>query len=205
VTSPTEQTIVPLRVDATGRVAPVTEVRSTLLASSILALREMGHFDAYLTKLPHDYHAPVLESVAGSWLPIAVAVAHYSAADALGLTAREQFEIGRSVAERVQNTALGTLLRVAKTAGVTPWVGLGHFQRLWDRLLRGGAGSVVRLGPKEARVEIHGVALVDIPYFRNGWRGMFAGSGELFCSKIYVTEITTRTTPSSMSLRVAWA
>jgi hypothetical protein len=205
VASPTEQTIVPLRLDATGKIAPVTEVRSTLLASSILALREMAHFEAYLANLPASYHATVLESVAGSWLPVAAGVAHYSAADALGLSAREQFEIGRSVAVRVQNTALGTLVRVAKSAGVTPWIGLGHFQRLWDRLLRGGAGSVVRLGPKEARIEIHGVAMVAIPYFRNGWRGMFAGSGELFCSKIYVTEMTSRTTPTSMSLRVAWA
>ena len=200
-----EQVVVALRVGVTGNVAPVTHVRSTLLASSVMAIREHGHLDGYLQNLPAELHSTVLHSVAGSWVPIEVGFAHYVAADALGLSAREQFEIGHSVAERVQNSLLGTLVRLAKTAGVTPWTGLEQFQRLWDRLLQGGSGSVHRLGPKEARVEIQGVPLVRVAYFRNGWRGMFAGSGKLFCSKVYITEIVSRTTPSSMALRVAWA
>jgi hypothetical protein len=200
-----EEIIVPLRVDTAGVVSPVTHVRSTLLASSVLAIREHGYMDRYLEKLPTELHATVLHSVAGSWLPLDVGFAHYTAADALGLSAREQFDIGRNVAERVQNSVLGTLVKVAKSAGVTPWIGLGHFQRLWDRLLQGGSGAVHRLGPKEARVEMHGVGLVRIAYFRNGWRGMFSGSGELFATKVYVTELASRTTDSSMALRVAWA
>jgi hypothetical protein len=205
VPRPNEEVILALRVGPSGVVAPVTRVSSTLLASSVLAIRERGLLDEYLQNVPPELHATVLQSVGWSWLPVEVGLAHYRAADALGLSPREQFEIGRSVAARVQNSTLGTLVRLAKTAGVTPWTGLGHFQRLWDRLLEGGAGAVYRLGPKEARVEIHGVPLVRLAYFRNGWRGMFAGSGELFSSKIYVTEMVNRTTQTSMSLRVAWA
>lgn len=200
-----EQVVVALRVNATGKVTPVSHVRSTLLASSILALRERGYIDRYLENLPPELHSTMLAVVAGSWLPVSVGLAHYEAADRVGLSAREQFEIGLGVAERVQNSLLGTLVRVARTAGVTPWNGLEQFQRLWDRLLQGGAGAVYRLGPKEARVEIHGVPLVGVAYFRNGWRGMFAGSGQLFARRVYVTEIVARTTPTSMALRVAWA
>jgi hypothetical protein len=164
-------------------------------------------FDAYLGKLPGDMHAPVLEAVAGSWIPLSVGIAHYAAADSLGLSSLEQFNNGREVAERVQNSMLGTLVRAAKAIGVTPWTGLEQFQRLWDRLLLGGAGAVYRLGPKEARVEAHGNPLVEGAYFRNAWRGMFAASGELFCEKLYVVEISAPKPGSTAPfvLRVAWA
>lgn len=185
--------------------APITHVRSTLIASSLMALKERDLFSRYLERLPANLHESILQSVAGSWLPLEVGMAHYAAAEGLALSPQEQFEIGSSVAERVQNGMLGTLVRVAKTAGVTPWTGLEQFQRLWDRLLQGGGGAVWRLGPKEARVEIHGVPMVSFAYFRNGWRGMFAGSGSLFVSKVYVTEIARKTTATSMALRVAWA
>lgn len=200
-----EEVIVALRGGSIEAVVPVTQVRSTLIASSLLAIRERGHLDGYLEKLPVELHATVLESVAGVWLPVGVAMAHYHAADGLGLPVRDQFEIGRTVAERVQQSVLGTLTRLAKGAGVTPWIGLAQHQRLCDRMLQGGASAVYRLGPKEARIEIYGVPIVRFPYFRNGWRGLIAGSGELFATKIYVTELVQLTTASSMVLRVAWA
>jgi hypothetical protein len=184
---------------------PVTHVRSTLLASSVQILRAKNSFDAYLKALPAAHHATVLEAVIGSWIPLSVAVAHYTAANSLGLPMQEQFENGRVVAERIQNSLLGTLVRAAKGAGVTPWTGLAQFQRLWDRLLQGGSGAVYKLGPKEARVEAHGIALVSIPYFRNAWRGMLAGSGALFCGKMFVTELPQHTLKDSFVMRVAWA
>jgi hypothetical protein len=204
-TRASEEVILPLRAPG-GRVAPVTHARSTLIAGSVLGLRERGYLDRYLTHLPDPLHDTILHSVAGSWLPLGVAAAHYRATEALGLSSQEQFEMGSAAAERIQNTVLGTLVRVAKGAGVTPWVGLEYFQRLWDRLLQGGSGAVYALGPKEARVEAHGVGmLAEIPYVRNAWRGMFAGSGSLFCSKIYVTEIRSLTTATTLGFRVAWA
>jgi hypothetical protein len=200
-----DEALLPLRKTSNGVVPPATHVRSTLIASSVLAIRERNHFDAYLTHLPEAMRGPVLDSVAGSWLPIDVAHAHYRAAQAMLLPVQEQFEIGKVVAIRIQNSLLGTLVRLAKGAGVTPWLGLEQFQRLWDRLLQGGGGAVYRLGPKEARVEVHGVSLVQYPYFKNAWRGMFAGSGSLFCNKLYISEIPQYASPTSLAFRIAWA
>ena len=200
--SPTEQLVV---VPRRSPLVPVTHVRSTLLASSLQTLRSHGSFDAYLALLPAPHHTTVLEAVIGSGIPLSVAIAHYTAADSLGLSVHQQFENGRVVAERIQNSLLGTLVRAAKGAGVTPWTGLAQFQRLWDRLLQGGSGAVYQLGPKEARVEAHGVPLVGIPYFRNAWRGMIAGSGALFCNKIFVTELARHTSKDSFAMRAAWA
>jgi hypothetical protein len=203
--APKEEVVVPLRTSNAGSVAPATHVRSTLLLTSVRSLRARNLLEPYLSRLPADMHDIVLHAVAGAWLPIEVGLAHYGAADALGLRASEQFEIGQEVAERVQNTLLGTLVRVAKSAGVTPWVGLEYFQRLWDRVVLGGAAAVYRLGPKEARAEVYGIDLVQFAYFRNGWRGMIAGSGALFASRVFVTELPRYTTKSSTAFRISWA
>lgn len=190
-----------------GKVAPVTQIRSTLITSSIQTLRSKGLLEDYLRILPKDLHSTVLDAVAGSWMPAEIGMAHYGAADALGLTALEQFEIGREVSKRTQNTVLGVLARTARHVGaVTPWKGLEHFQKMWDRLLVGGSGAVYRIGPKEAHVEAHGNPMVRWPYYRNGWRGMFTCAGELFCEKIYVTEITppSRVGRELFVMRIMW-
>ncbi|MDP9035259.1 MAG: hypothetical protein M3O50_10660 [Myxococcota bacterium] len=200
------EVVVPLRASA-GRVAPVTHLRSTLLASSIQTLKARGLLSQYLEKLPRELHPTVLEAVAGGWMPIAIGAAHYAAADALALSQDAIFDNGRAVADRVQNTMLGTLVRAAKSVGVTPWIGLEQFQRLWDRLLLGGSGAVYRTGAKEARVESHGNPLVRWSYFRHSWRGMFAASGELFCDRFYVTEVSVPAFDSTAPfvMRVAWS
>ncbi len=190
-----------------GRVSPVTQIRSTLLAGSVQTLRAKSHLDAYLAALPKPLHAEVLGAVAGSWMPIEIGMAHYAACEAIGLTALEQFNNGREVSARVQNAMLRVLARTAKTLGnVTPWAGLEHFQRMWDRVMSGGSGAVYRVGPKEARVEAHGNPLVTWAYFRNSWRGMFVSAGELFCEKLYVTEISPpgATDQGLFVIRVAW-
>jgi hypothetical protein len=192
-------------MSATGAIDPVTRVRSTLLASSLLSLRERGLMREYEKLLPAELHDAVLNAVTGSWLPVEVAMAHYRAADALQRPVPEQYAAGEYVAARIQNSVLGTLVRVAKGAGVTPWTGLEYFPRLWDRLLMGGSPAVYQLGPKEARVEIHGVPMVEFACFRNGWRGMFGSSGQLFANKIFVHEIPRYTTKTDTAFRVSWA
>jgi len=201
-----DDVLIPLDVGERGVVEPVTQIRSTQVAASVLALRARGYYERYLALLPARYHEPVLHSVPGTWLPIEVGVAHYRAADALGLSVEEQMAMGRGVAERIQNGLLGTLVRLAKTAGVTPWTGLEYTPRLWQRTLIGGACAVYQLVPKEARVEFHGVPeLAALPYFRHGFRGMFAGSGELFCRKVYVTDLVAFALRKVIGFRVSWA
>jgi hypothetical protein len=200
-----ETVIVPHRLSASGGVDPVVKVRSTLLASSLMSLRERGWLDAYTKALPAALHPTILNAVPGHWLDVDIAMAHYEACDRLRRSPEEQFEIGWRVADRIQNSVLGTLVRVATGAGVTPWTGLAYFQRLWDRLMVGGSGAVFRIGPKEARVEIRGVPMVQFDWFRNGWRGMFGGSGQLFANKLYIHEVPRQTTKMATAFRMSWA
>src|SRR6478609_3254903 len=80
-----------------GAIGELTHVRGTLLASSIQSLRSRGLFERYSAMLSHNYRDRVLNSVAGEWLDTEIALAHYSACDALGLSVEEQIAMRRDV------------------------------------------------------------------------------------------------------------
>jgi hypothetical protein len=173
---------------ARGAIRAATAYRSTLLVSSLETLRERGHFESY-SRLLTRYREEILTSVAGSWLPIAVARAHYEACDALDLSVPEQLSIGRSVGARAQGSIFATAAKTARSAGVTPLTILPQFNRLWQRGVNGGAGAIFLVGPKEARAEFVGCELFDVDFFRQGFRGVLLGVGALFCRMPYIHDL----------------
>lgn len=179
--------------------------RSTVVLGSIAVLRATGHFETYRAALPASFHPALFEAIAGTWMPLDAALAHYAACDSLGLSANEQLANGRQTFERTGATLFGTMLRMAKGAGVTPWTFLPHLQRFYERGYDGGAVAVFKLGPKEARCEIAESALCDSRYYRNAVRGLLGVMVEMFCRKAYVVELPQRHGPHSMTLRVQWA
>jgi hypothetical protein len=77
--------------------------------------------------------------------------------------------------------------------------------KLWGRVMMGGGMALYRLGPKEARVECHGAPqLAALQYFRNGFRGMFMGSGQLFCSRLYVTDLRALAARGVAGFQMSW-
>src|SRR5205823_14563872 len=126
------------------------------------------------------------------------------ACEQLGLTTDEQIGMGSSVGERAQGSVLSTAVRAARGAGVTPWTIFPHFQRLWVRGAKGGAVSVTKLGPKDARTEFVGCELFDIDYFRNAFRGVLLGIMTLFCQKAYAHE-TPKRARGEVTFHVQWA
>jgi len=199
-----EEVLVPFRAPP-GSVPLVTRVRSTLITSSVQALRRRGHEAAYFARLSPDHAKEVSGLIAGVWLPLGLAMAHYGAIDALPLTATERLEMGNEVSTQVQASVLATFARAATNVGVTPWTGLSQFQRLYDRLMDGGACAVTRVGPKEARVEVVQNALVGISYFRTAFRGFIVASCELFTKKVYGYDIARLCSPTTVGYRLAWA
>jgi hypothetical protein len=175
------------------------------MSSSLTAIRERGHFERYLTLLPGEFHAPIHESVAGVWLPIAVGVAHYRACDALGLSKRDAWEIGVEVTRKVHGTSLALAIRLAKQAGVTPWSILAQIPRLWERVWRGGGIAIYKRGPKEAVLEVIQWRLAGIPYVRYTMPAVVHGIVEMFCRKAYVTEASPMMSETSLGFRLQWA
>jgi hypothetical protein len=181
-------------------------IRSTLLMSSYATVRELGHADAYFAHLPSRYHRVILDAVVGTWVPIDVAFAHYTACDMLGLSTDDQIAMGRRVGDRIQGTVLGTVVRMARGAGVSPLTVLPHWQRFWNRVFDGGGLYANKVGPKEVEMGARGVLLADSSYFRIAVRGLMMGILDLFCQKSYVRELgAEKRKPHCATFRIQWA
>ncbi|HEY2513683.1 MAG TPA: hypothetical protein VGI39_22595 [Polyangiaceae bacterium] len=183
---------------------PVTKVRSTLITTSLRTLTERQLAERYFIELAPEHRSTVQNMVAGAWVPVEVAIAHYTACDALDLSSAVQLEIGQQVGSRIQGTLLGTMANLSKQAGATPWTFLSRLDRLYDRLAIGGGVSVDKRAPKEALVNMYGVPLFDIPYFATAWRGVIQGLCELFCGKAYAKH-GQLSTKQRITYIVAWA
>ena len=199
-----EEVIVPFRATpATLGVA--TQCKSTLIVSSVRALQDNGYFDRYVTQLDPRHKETVLTCIAGTWLPIEAAIAHYTACGALGLAVAEQVRMGASVADRIQRSLLNTVVRIAAGSGASPWTALEHFHKFYDRMFDRGGTQVVKVGPKDARVEIVGLPLASVPYFVNAYRGVIQAGGALFMTRAYASALPAYASPTSLAFRIAWA
>jgi hypothetical protein len=178
--------------------------RSTWLSSSILSLREHGDYERYLTLLEPRFRQEIESLVAGRWLPIEIAIAHYEACGRLGLTKSEIAERGLQVTRQVHQTVLATLLRLAREAGASPWTVYAQLDRLWDRVFHGGGVCVTKRGPKEAVIEIVQWPCANVPYCRAAMPAVVTAVTEMFCRKAYVQDMT-RSERNAMSLKCAWA
>lgn len=187
-----------------AQLPPVKEVRTTLVTASIQALRQRGRFEAYERHLLKEHRESVLTCIAGGWLPLPIAFAHYNALDALGLTPSEVAELGSDVSRRTNTTFLSTITKLATSSGVTPWTGLSHMDRLYARVLNGGGVEVLKLGPKEAQIDFVGVPLVRIPYFRQAFRSFVQTAGAQLSHRFFTREMSRLSSSTNLVLLLSW-
>jgi hypothetical protein len=138
-------------------------------------------------------------------LPSAVAEAHYDACDRLELSPLELLEIGAEVGKHAQGTVFSVAVTVAKGAGVTPWTIVTRYPGIWARIWIGGGVSIIKTGPKDARLEIAGWPCARSTYCRIAMRGVLRGLTELFATRAYVKEIPRLCTPLTLGYHVEWA
>ena len=188
-----------------GEIADATHFRSTWLTASRATLAERGYGDGYEANLDPALRAAVLGVVPGVWLPMDVAFAHYQACDRLEIGSEELLEIGRAATRRANPTTLSVASRIAQGVGVTPWTMLEQMDRFYARTSQGGAIGVARLGPKEARVEVHGFPLCALRYNRITMRGILNAFVEFFCTRSYAKEVSSITSARRIAYRLSWA
>jgi hypothetical protein len=183
-----------------------THCRSTLLLASIGRLRQHGLYDRYASVMPREHLAAIQSATgAGEWLPIGVGVAHYRACDALGLPDDQVLLLGAEVVHELQRTFIGTFLKAASQGtGVGLLAGMLKFATIYTRSIRGGGGRVVRIGPKDMRLEFVGLPLSPIHYFRVAYRGFIQAGCELFAKRVVVAELAAFAGPTTLGYRVAW-
>ncbi len=160
-----------------GRGSGATHVRSTLIVSSIQAFRARNFFDPYVALLSPSDRDALLSMIAGTWAPIALGMAHYVAADRLGLDSGTVASLGASVGERLNKTMLSVAVKLSREAGATPaWTALGRAHRLRELSWQGSDLTVLKLGPKEARLDWVGDPLRRSPLRRESLRRLLAGA-----------------------------
>jgi hypothetical protein len=186
-----------------ARIEAVRGIRSTVIVGSFAVLREHGLFDAYARALPPEARELLVHVVVGAWIPVDLGMVHYAACDALELPPDTIALMGRGVFDKIRGTLLGTTVRMAKEAGVTPWTVLPHLQRFWDRAYQGGGLSVTKMGPKEARGDVVQARICESTYFRHALRGLLVGVLELFCQKAYVSILPVQAS-ASIAYKMQW-
>jgi hypothetical protein len=196
-----ESILVPLP----AHVQPGRNARSTVILASASTVRAIGRWDDYVAAIPADSRDAIVGAVAGTWIPFDLAAHHYAACDALGLSPDAIAANGRRTFENVGGTLFGTILRMAKSAGVTPWSFIEQLPRFWSRSYDGGGIEIVQVGPKEARIRVVSVSLIDSPYFRHALRGLLGAVMERFCTKAYVHEPHVPRPPATVTFRLQWA
>lgn len=183
----------------------VKAVRSTMIAQSLATLRELGHYERYLTLVPEEHRERILFAVAPEWLPIAIGEAHYRTCDALGLGDAELEHIGEVVSTRIMGTFLGTLVRTGgNNVGASPWLALGKFDFIWSRLMQGGHCTVERTGPKDAVIRAHGASLFATHYFRVAYHGVIRGAAGMFATRIMGRTVRAPEGPHSVVTTISW-
>jgi hypothetical protein len=170
----------------------ITHIRSTLIASSIQTLKELGFLERYLRVLPRSRRDEVLAPRAPSWLPVEEAAIHYRACEEMALSPPELDRILDSVVTSITTTLLSTFRRSASRAvdGSAAWLSLGQAERLFSRMNRGGAIRVTRRAANEALVEVRGGNLYTIPYYEFGHCAMLRVQVQLFATKVQVRTLS---------------
>ncbi|WP_394828983.1 hypothetical protein [Pendulispora albinea] len=188
-----------------NRVEPTIQFRSTWIVASQNALRDCGFFDRYTRLLPEVYRDQLLTGVVGVWLPMHVAIAHYTTCDRLGLSEAEMASLGRILPRHPANMFRTVAGHLAKQVGATPWLPILSAPRMWGHVCVGGGLAVHKEGPKDARLELLECALGHIPYFRAGFMAIAEGLCRPFCDVMYVKQVPSRDPPTATaSFRLSW-
>jgi hypothetical protein len=183
-----------------------TRVRSTVLVTSIQALREAGYEAAYTALVAPALREHLFGLGAPAWLPIELADAHYRACDGLGLRNEEIMAIGARLAPAHASGATIVAQAARATGMVTPWTVLAHAPRYWARMYDGAEVTVHEDGPKDARVEVAGQPLARYGYWRVGFAGVLRGLAEALASRAHVKERLSGTPDAPIvSVSIAWA
>ncbi len=184
---------------------PATAVRNVLIQSSLLVLKESGHYARYTKFVDAAALEPLLASFTPGWIPMSLAIAHYEACEALALTPEEFAAVGSRVGKRVQETLLVSLAKKVRDPNFDPWDATGALQRMWPRLFRGGSLQIVKAGPKEKVLEERGFVLNRYHYYRQCHLAVTRATHTALGSRVAYTKIVSYDAAADeLVVRIGW-
>jgi hypothetical protein len=185
-------------------VEPAREVRSTLIMVGIQAAREHALLRRYLELLSSEMRDRIVGLAAGSWVPVEIAVAHYSAMNRLAIDRRTIEAIGASVAEKTWKHVLAPVLARSKRIGPKPWESLAHAHETMKLSWRGSDVRIVKLAPTQALYEWAGQPCAAIPYFVTSFGSLMRALIGLFASGASYRVAPEQSSPTTVALHLSW-
>lgn len=178
-------------------------VRGSVLALSMRNVREAGMTNAYYETLDTDLLWAVRNLPQTGWVPMDVAVGHYSALEALGMTARDARRAGEKLTKGLDGSFAGTVVRRLQTDGaVSPRSLAPRLGLLWSRWVRGGGLRVSETGDREVRIDVRAMPLMRFRYCRDGFEGVLNASFGLLARKATVRATVVH--PDGVTYRAHW-
>ena len=194
-----------IRIRHAAEPRPTTAIKNALLQASLAQLRAKGLYERYAAIVPPAVPQQILSSLAMSWMPIELAVAHYGACEGMMLAAEQATEVGAGVGERVQETSLSAAAKKTREPTADVWSNLGTLYRVWARHYQGGSIQIVKLGPSDMVIQQRGFVLTQYRYYRQGqlavFRAYFEAVGLHVTSVKLVSYSPTR---DEVSIRITW-
>jgi hypothetical protein len=187
--------------------ATASHMRGTLIVTSIKLLKELGQYERYLELASPEQRDTIPYALAASWLPMKQVEQHIETCSQLGLHDRQLGDMGAQVGTELFDSVIGTALRMARGAGLDQglWVALKQVDRVLPRLYDGGGCTVLKRGPKDALLEIHGVSLSQQRLFRAMHHGFIQGVASALSRKAMVLQARPRLShPNSLATAISW-
>jgi hypothetical protein len=168
---------------------PVTAVKNLLLQFSLAQLKAHGLYDTYAKLIAPEVLTQLLAQLGPGWVPVEFAMAHYEACDRLNLDAQQIDGLGKTVGDRIQNTALISAAKRTRDADFDVWDEVGSLHRMWSRLYQGGSVQISKLGPKDQLIERRGYPMNRFRYYRQAQLGVFTAAYAAFGIELTRREI----------------
>lgn len=182
----------------------VEGLRGAVLRTTIRWLIDHHYGDRYHAALLPKLRERFEHVVASDWVALDEVHAHYGAVESLNLSDDAVRGMGGDVSDTVNGIVLGTIARLAGSAGASPLLPLGRGAKLFARSFRGGATAIHRTGAREARFETFGQPFASVRIHRLTVEGAFVRGLTPFASTVRVSEIAARRTERSYALRIFW-
>jgi hypothetical protein len=151
---------------------PLTAVRRMLVHSSIAELGVLGVYDRYCDYMQRESLDRIKELIGPGWMPVELAMEHYTACDKLQLRDDAMFQMGVRAGDKMGSALLvaGAQPRV-ETKDRSPWPLLQAFARMGRRIYNGASAQYARTGPNSLQIEYYGNPLFSFHYYRVAHRG----------------------------------
>jgi hypothetical protein len=185
-------------------IEPASEVRSTLIMAGIQTLRAQGLAARYSQILSPSQREHILGLAAGIWVPVELAIEHYTAMDRLAVDRVTTESMGADVAARTWKHILAPTFAHATRDGWRPWEALLDAHAAIDRTWHGTDVQIVKEGPTQARYEWAGQPCAAIPYFVTSFGAFMRALIKLFSRRAYYDVAPEHCSSTTVAIRLSW-